>query len=833
MAPKTKSSRSAPNRLVKKTETLFFVIRALMQGCLSRPDFKALGLSEQSYDEYWALVRWFVPNEALRYTVNERRTQGSFNGDSYQLSDNPFAFAFSMYAFNPKNTAALTSICAKMAEKKIPLRSRDFSFSSSVRVPDCLDELVEYGAVRRKEIKGNTCYILIRHPFDKLCTEELRALIPAIDFYKHVWLLSFPGYMLQHTLETLTKTKKQTYFQFPAPHHERLLQEEKIIALSQYIAGEENITFSYPKNNGKPDQVHTISSPSMTIDCLHGRDSLGGNTYLLERMYNLSQADDDAVPENRRKKKNIAQNRQKKSYAIPVRLHFKTPGERDALLLHMRRHFLDMEKISSADRSMDLCIQVQDLLHYVPVLEQFGAALEVLCPPAEDVSKRASTIGHVRTRILQNARAALGNEASSSHSSKSGMEFLKRRKGDKTEHPLFTEMNSWIVRRLFLLLRTSKAGQTWTVSELQQYLSGSLGRDDLVYAKIKELLYYLTEESVLEPGPDSILDRDEAYMRRFLSPEGSESYTALPENEREASKSLNLGEEKEFLKKTPDEQKNFLSKLRKEIFMADKSQKLTLPSISFPLIRNKYEMCFLKALAYDEEYSFLLPPALREKLQMLCRGVPDLLPPEKWRRNRAKGDDPRNEPIHGFLSKVMEAIRTRHQLRCTCADGRKIEAPLYRLSYDAAGNVYTLELWDENTASLFPLPLSSVHSLSLSNQSAPDHLEDQVKSYLEKERRECTLLLIKGEEKNARIRCFSLFAPYDKDVWFDEKTDTYRMKIHYYSFEEEDVIRRLLSLSRFVKIEGPASIQNLVTGRLQDIEFLYEDSMQPEAPLNG
>ena len=404
---------------------------------------------------------------------------------------------------------------------------------------------------------------------------------------------------------------------------------------------------------------------------------------------------------------------------------------------------------------------------------------------------------------------------------------MKLRKGKTIDHPLFTELNSWIVRRLFLLLHTSKAGQTWTVSELQQSLSGNLGRDDLVYTKIKELLYCLAEESVLLPGPDSILDRDEAYMRRFLSPEGSESYTALPENERKVCKSLNLGEEKEFLQKTPDEQKNFLSKLQKEIFMADKSQKLTLPSIAFPLLRNKYEMCFLKALAYDEEYSFLLPPALREKLQTLCRDVPDLLPPEKWRRNRAKGDDPRKEPIRGFLSKVMEAIRTRHQLRWTCADGIEKKAPLYRLSYDAAGNTYTLELWDEKAASLFPLPLASVHSLALSDQSVPGDLEEQVKSYLEKERRECTLLLIKGEEKNARIRCFSLFAPYDKDVWFDEKTDMYRMKIHYYSFEEEDVICRLLSLSHFVKIEGPASIQNLLTGRLQDIEFLYEDSTQP------
>ena len=103
----------------------------------------------------------------------------------------------------------------------------------------------------------------------------------------------------------------------------------------------------------------------------------------MEKIYNLSQADADAVPENKRKKKNRAQNRQKKPYAIPVRLHFDTPREREALLLHMRRHFLDMEKISSADRSMDLCIKVQDLLYFVPALEQFGDGLEVLLHPED------------------------------------------------------------------------------------------------------------------------------------------------------------------------------------------------------------------------------------------------------------------------------------------------------------------------------------------------------------------------------------------------------------------------------------------------------------------
>ena len=327
--------------------------------------------------------------------------------------------------------------------------------------------------------------------------------------------------------------------------------------------------------------------------------------------------------------------------------------------------------------------------------------------------------------------------------------------------PFFNSLNNLVVSNLFLLLHQDPVKKEWTAGELEKSLQKGLVDD-----------YYFPQR-----------------MRTL-------SETVFGENEpAKSSKSAVSQSDKTF------------------VFPFSKA---------LPLINSTYDQYFLKALAHDKEYSFLLPRDLREKLQQLLSDVPDFIPQGIWVKERAAGDDAQKEPMRSHLAVIMDALRQHRQLRCVLSSGESIEASPCRLSYDAAGNTYTLRLWDEGRASLHSIPLSTVKEIDLSPKAIPEDMEKQFAQYCEKHLRTCTMLLQNAQEGNALYRCFSLFSTYDKDAIRKEE-NTYQITIQYYDFDTKEVIRRILSLSRFVTVQksDPPGLREEVIRQIKAMAALY------------
>ena len=76
--------------------------------------------------------------------------------------------------------------------------------------------------------------------------------------------------------------------------------------------------------------------------------------------------------------------------------------------------------------------------------------------------------------------------------------------------------------------------------------------------------------------------------------------------------------------------------------------------------------------------------------------------------------------------------------------------------------------------------------------------EDVYQKYLDDHRVKIRLRL--EDNRNARERCYALFASFDKTSIYLEKENAYRIDLSYYDFDHEDILSRLLSLGPVVTV---------------------------------
>lgn len=293
-----------------------------------------------------------------------------------------------------------------------------------------------------------------------------------------------------------------------------------------------------------------------------------------------------------------------------------------------------------------------------------------------------------------------------------------------------------------------------------------------------------------------------------------------------------------------------------------------------PEIHTTVELQFLKALAKDEEYSFLLTEPLRKKLLELLSDIPDLILPNHWERVRFPGDDPRSEPLRTILQRLMKAfigVESQKQQIIITKDGYSQQVYPYRLMHDLAYNTYTLLYWDPqygkppygHTASpadpLRKISLSQLSDLQLAENEdhtpilVPDEFEgpwlkeDPIEDFFKVRSRfiriqiDLSKLHLKDQE-NRFSRIFSLFEPYEKEARYIGQAESsndwestgrtgfiptgqYEMKIHFYDFanEKEELISRLLSL-----IDSSVIVLKSVPGDSQDISTEIRNMMLEE-----
>jgi predicted DNA-binding transcriptional regulator YafY len=70
-------------------------------------------------------------------------------------------------------------------------------------------------------------------------------------------------------------------------------------------------------------------------------------------------------------------------------------------------------------------------------------------------------------------------------------------------------------------------------------------------------------------------------------------------------------------------------------------------------------------------------------------------------------------------------------------------------------------------------------------------------------------------------RCFRIFSFYDRKAVFNKDANTYKLEISYLKFDENEVIRDILSLGSNVMVMEPKRIQKEVLKRIKAASIQY------------
>lgn len=227
------------------------------------------------------------------------------------------------------------------------------------------------------------------------------------------------------------------------------------------------------------------------------------------------------------------------------------------------------------------------------------------------------------------------------------------------------------------------------------------------------------------------------------------------------------------------------------------------------------ELVWLRAMLEDPGAAFLLPDDLREKLRQTLAAVPEWPCETIWQTVQEQGDD--RTALQGRLVTIWKALREKRQLAYANRDSsghlhEGICSPC-RLEYDAAANCYYLIIWQADEARAIKMRVARLASVQCLDAPIPASTEEAFHQFLVDRRQSVTLRI--ERQNNAVERSFMMFASYDKEASYDEKTDTYTIQLYYYEFDRREILQQILSLGAAATVLAPADMREAIIERLQ------------------
>ncbi len=167
------------------------------------------------------------------------------------------------------------------------------------------------------------------------------------------------------------------------------------------------------------------------------------------------------------------------------------------------------------------------------------------------------------------------------------------------------------------------------------------------------------------------------------------------------------------------------------------------------------------------------------------------------------------------LSIIAEAIRQRRPIIYDNAvEGRYrfVNKELFpvRIEYSFLNDAFRVCGYDKKQNRFIKLNLSSMGSITMGNNEQED-FEEEYKEFLKENSR--TIVLDVEPTEHVIERCFRIFSFYDRKAIFSKEDNKYRLEISYLKFDENEVIRDVLSLGSSVVVVEPKRIQKQVYKR--------------------
>ena len=372
-------------KYIKDYEGLRTFLRYISYGCYHKRYLaQLLGESERSYEENWARVRFFLPEERLHCTREGHREIHTLAGDAYENADNFLALTYEMKGITPRRAFYLLLSLAALRYGPqdeqtlliaLELAGKEASRSTLHRT---LGELAALGLAVRKRQGGRDYYALPESPLADLTPTEKRTLLSALTLARAVRLPAMPGYFLAATLRHSEPalTPPPARFQLKHTPLARLLDDEAINVTLACLRERRTLLASY---RGQKIAVQPLAlvrddwRGQVYLRCLRTgkRSARKAHRPQLLRLDFLK----DVRPGDRQKEVPAVREAERH----PLLLAFSPADTQDArrLAYRVRKHFPDAE-LEAADHGFTARLMVHDELALLPWLRSFFPAVRVL-----------------------------------------------------------------------------------------------------------------------------------------------------------------------------------------------------------------------------------------------------------------------------------------------------------------------------------------------------------------------------------------------------------------------------------------------------------------------
>jgi hypothetical protein len=292
---------------------------------------------------------------------------------------------------------------------------------------------------------------------------------------------------------------------------------------------------------------------------------------------------------------------------------------------------------------------------------------------------------------------------------------------------------------------------------------------------------------------------------------------------------LNLGEEEEGMEETEDKLQEILLSGRSKtapasIFRKEGKEGILQPVIDevVPIRMTVTEKEFLAELLQDNQAVSMLKEETTAKLRELLQSFSTL--PKEFivdKRTEEGGDEADQPGWREKLSTVLKAITEERHLSYTNLTKKGLlfqnqECVPFKLVYSPASRKFQLAaLTVDAQKRLILMNLSGMTEVTAGCPSEPSEKQRILELYQEKKNREEPLVLEVKDKNNAVERCFSMFCMHHKEASYEQDANIHTIKIYYYSFEESELVKDILSLGSAVTVLAPPGIRNQVIERLK------------------
>lgn len=292
---------------------------------------------------------------------------------------------------------------------------------------------------------------------------------------------------------------------------------------------------------------------------------------------------------------------------------------------------------------------------------------------------------------------------------------------------------------------------------------------------------------------------------------------------------LNFRTEEEGMEETEDKLQEILLSGRTKtaaaaIFQLEVKHGALQPVIDevIPIRMTETEREFLAELLQNHHAVSMLKEETTVKLKELL-GHSFVLPKDFIvDKGAEEGCDDTDQPgWREKLSIILQAITKERHLIYTNLTKKGIlyqnrECIPFKLVYSPGSRRFQLAaLTTDEEKRLILMNLSGMTEVTVGCPSDRSERERVLELYQEKKNQKEPLVLEVKDVNNAVERCFSMFCRHHKEATYDREKNTHTIRLYYYSFEESELVKDILSLGSAVTVLAPVGVRNRVKERLR------------------